>query len=498
VNGISDQPWFWWALAVVIGVPIVLLVLTEVYDGLVRRRSPLARPVGLLRNLLVPVGALLALLTLVAKNSTDEPWVKIIATIFGFLILVFVLAGLNAALFGSARQGTWRERMPSIFVDLIRVVLIVIGLGILFSWVWGSDVGGLFAALGVTSIVLGLALQNAVGSIISGLLLLFEQPFALGDWLDTGDVRGRVVQVNWRAVHIDTGNGIQIVPNASLAGASFTNLSEPPGAHAVTLNTKFIVDDPPGAVCTLLEQVALEVPQLLPGAMPRAAATGPATYAVTLPVGSPALADGATGDFLRRLWYAARRAGLHLDGANLDGYSPPEQIEQATARLATTLNLQPTDVPALAGVARLEQYGDGEVLALYGRVPDRLTYVVEGRVTLLVPVADGAQVPFAHLGPGDAVGLTVLTREPGVATAVAVGTVAVLQVPVDTIDTLVQNRPNLARDLGSAIDMRRQAAERARADAERPFHADPASKYADPASIHADPASASLPPAPAR
>ena len=88
------------------------------------------------------------------------------------------------------RPGTWRERMPSIFVDIVRLVLIVVGLGLLFSWVWGADVAGLFAALGVTSIVLGFALQNAVGSVISGLLLLFEQPFQLGDWLDTGRDEG--------------------------------------------------------------------------------------------------------------------------------------------------------------------------------------------------------------------------------------------------------------------------------------------------------------------
>ena len=70
----------------------------------------------------------------------------------------------------------------------------------------------------MTSIVIGLALQNAVGAVISGLLLLFEQPFQIGDWLDTDGARGRVVEVNWRAVHIDTGTGIQIIPNAALAG----------------------------------------------------------------------------------------------------------------------------------------------------------------------------------------------------------------------------------------------------------------------------------------
>ena len=118
--------------------------------------------------------------------------------------------------------------MPSIFVDIARLVLIVTGLALLFSWVWGANVAGLFAALGVTSIMLGFALQNAVGSIISGLLLLFEQPFRLGDWLDTGSTKGRVVEVNWRAVHIETGNGVQIIPNATL-GRGVVQQPQPTG-----------------------------------------------------------------------------------------------------------------------------------------------------------------------------------------------------------------------------------------------------------------------------
>ena len=174
----------------VIGLPILLIVLTELHGWLVRRGNPMAGPVAMLRNFALPAGALLVLLTQVWELDGEATWVRILATVFGFLLIVLVLAALNVVLFQQAATGTWRERMPSIFIDIVRLVLVVIGLALLFSWVWGADVAGLFAALGVTSIVLGFALQNAVGSIISGLLLLFEQPFRLGDWLDTGSEQG--------------------------------------------------------------------------------------------------------------------------------------------------------------------------------------------------------------------------------------------------------------------------------------------------------------------
>ena len=182
---LTSQSWFAWAVTLCVALPILLILLTELHSWLVRRGSPMAAPVAMLRNFALPAGAVLVLFTQVWELDAEATWVRILATVFGFLLLVLVLAALNVVLFQQAASGTWRERMPSIFVDIVRLVLVVVGLAVLFSWVWGADVAGLFAALGVTSIVLGFALQNAVGSIISGLFLLFEQPFRIGDWLDT-------------------------------------------------------------------------------------------------------------------------------------------------------------------------------------------------------------------------------------------------------------------------------------------------------------------------
>ncbi len=56
-------------------------------------------------------------------------------------------------------------------------MIIAVGLGLIIAYIWGAKIGGLFTALGIGSIVIGLTLQNSVGQIISGLLMLFEQPF---------------------------------------------------------------------------------------------------------------------------------------------------------------------------------------------------------------------------------------------------------------------------------------------------------------------------------
>ncbi len=185
MSAVTGQPWFWPALTVVIGLPLALLILGELYSVLVRRGSAYAKPVLLLRNWVFPVFAVYLLVQQLEYSEVHATWSKISATVFGFLVILLMLSGADAALFGGARSGSWRERMPTIFIDLGQFVLVILGIGLLLSWVWGANIGGLITAVGVTSVVIGLAVQGAVGPVISGLLLLFEQPFRIGDWLET-------------------------------------------------------------------------------------------------------------------------------------------------------------------------------------------------------------------------------------------------------------------------------------------------------------------------
>jgi hypothetical protein len=177
-----ESPWFYWALGVAIGLPVVLMGLTEGHQALARRQSYLARPVNLLRNYLVPLGALLLLLVNAAQVPLRHSVVRGIATVFGFLVLVLLLSGLNAAVFQNAPEGTWRKRVPGIFLDVARFLLIGVGLAVIFSYIWGVRIGGLFTALGVTSVVIGLMLQNARGTGTDRRGELASRPYRHRSW----------------------------------------------------------------------------------------------------------------------------------------------------------------------------------------------------------------------------------------------------------------------------------------------------------------------------
>jgi small-conductance mechanosensitive channel len=456
VTSFWTEPWFGWVVAVALGLPVALVILTEIIGWLVRRGHPAAKPLRLLRNLVLPIGAILALLLLADQSRTDLTWVRLVATLFGFLVILLVLSAFNVALFGSPKAGTWRDRLPSIFIDIVRLLLILTGLAVLFSWVWGADVGGLFAALGVTSIVLGLALQGAIGAVVSGLLLLFEQPFRLGDWLETPMVRGRVVEVNWRSVHIETETGVQIVPNAMLAAASFTNLSRTPGPYRATVTVGFAVDDPPDEVLALLRRVADDLPVADPAASPSVSFTGNGGYMVSIPVLGPAAVDDAVALFSMWLWYAARRSGLALDGG-ARGTGEPDAVRSALEVAARSLHLPAGEIEPLLPFCRIERFGAGETVQRAAEVADAVRVLLSGRVEYGV-VVDGIAVPLADLERGEYIGQTALTHERSLGRAIARTPLEVLAIEADALERLANRHPKLAKEIGQTIDRRRAAA----------------------------------------
>jgi small-conductance mechanosensitive channel len=456
-----SQPWFIPAVVVVVGLPIVMIILTELHGALVRNGAHGARLVLLLRNFVAPTGALLLLLAQTADVGTPNVnWVRIVATLFGFLVILSLLGGLNLVIFETAKTGSWRSRVPSIFIEVVRVILIVVCLGVLFSVVWHADVGGLFAALGVGSIVIGLALQNAVGGVISGLLLLSERPVEIDDWIIVNGERGQVVEVNWRSVHMVTVDGMQIIPNSLLAASTFMNISKGIYPFYNDIYMQFAIEDPPQEVIDLCVQVAAGLPWIFPTEDALITYLGKGKYEIEIPLQSPLFNGRSIRLFNARIWYAARRAGLHLDREWGDPYQTPERVLEAVRTFAGALYLSTADIEPLVSSVSIERYSDGEVIQRPAVVPDAMRYFMTGTATLTYP-ADGGDIVIETLSHGSVLGLTALTRQPAVTTAVAVTEVQVLKVPLDVLDRLVKTRPDLARDIGVELDHRRALADAA-------------------------------------
>lgn len=124
--------------------------------------------------------------------------------------------------------------VPVLLVNLSTLVFSLLSFGWLLARVFEIDLAPLFATSAVVSIVLGLALQETLGNLFSGVALQFDKPYEIGDWIEVQASplkwAGRVQEITWRAtVLISMGEEIITIPNRVIAQAQVSNFSSKEG-----------------------------------------------------------------------------------------------------------------------------------------------------------------------------------------------------------------------------------------------------------------------------
>jgi small-conductance mechanosensitive channel len=245
-----------WGLVILVGLPLLFIVATTVY----KRRKPSNDgliPPQIVRWLLVPFLAFHLVLIKINGNSQDEIGLKISTTIIVIILISFLFNAINYLFFSEKNILTKQEIIPKLGRDVLHIFLMSIASACVLSKVWEVDLGNLLTAFGVSSLVIGLALQEPLGNLFNGVSLLMANPFKKGDWINVADEIGKVTEINWRSVKIQTRfNEEIIIPNNMLGKEKIKNLSRPNKIHAELLQFGFSYDDHPSDIKALLLELA--------------------------------------------------------------------------------------------------------------------------------------------------------------------------------------------------------------------------------------------------
>lgn len=82
----------------------------------------------------------------------------------------------------------------------------------------GISINSLLAGAGLTGAALAIAGQSVVNDLLSGLFIVFEGKFGVGDWVTIGDWRGQVLEIGVRTTTVGLGDDIKIFNNSTLGG----------------------------------------------------------------------------------------------------------------------------------------------------------------------------------------------------------------------------------------------------------------------------------------
>ncbi len=475
--------WLQWGLMLMLGFPVVMLLVGELTLQLDKRNHPMVKVVRELRNYVFPLSALFFLLTRVLEFSDDWVSIKIVETLAWVALIAVAVSFANVLLFTGAKPQSWQAEMPKLFRDLVRVFLIAIGAALVLRQVFGQNLGGLIAALGLGGVVIGFALQDTLGNLISGMALLFERPFQVGDWLEIDGNKGKVTEVNWRSVHIVTRElEMLVVPNSVLSHAMIRNYNRPQPRHIEPVDIGFSYDDPPNKVKQVMRETALGTDGVLDQPAPVIQTISyddfSITYRVRLFLEDYSLVPTIRDEFVTRIWYAARRNNLSIPFPIRDVYHhqvPKVGPDELLRRLASYMK----SLPALAMVgddvlekiavqASLSHFGKGESPIVQGQQGVKLHFVLAGSAIALFQDPKGKNYTIAEMTRGDFFGYSaVLANEPTPMTVTATADLEVLILEIEAVQEMLNRAPRFAQQLGAVINDRQSKLKAVQPDVRR-------------------------------
>lgn len=186
-----------------------------------------------------------------------------ITVLIGLFIAQLVSRGI-AKLVGkqASPQQTMLAKRLSFYVIVSLVAISVLGQ-------LGFNLGVLLGAAGILTVAIGFAAQTSASNLISGLFLMAERPFVVGDWIKVEDAYGVVLSIDLLAVKIRLfDNSLVRIPNESIIKNRITNLTPFP-IRRLDLEIGVAYKEDMEKVRGLLVEIADRIPEVLDDPKPQ-------------------------------------------------------------------------------------------------------------------------------------------------------------------------------------------------------------------------------------
>jgi small conductance mechanosensitive channel len=149
--------------------------------------------------------------------------IAFLVTLLAFWILAMIVEKLTekALKVGRRLSALMRDFIGKSVRRIVLAVGFIVALGAL-----GVQIGPLLAVIGAAGFIVAFALQDSLGNLASGIMILIYRPFDVGDAVDVAGVSGKVHSMNLVSTTIRTfDNKVVVVPNNKIWGDIITNIT---------------------------------------------------------------------------------------------------------------------------------------------------------------------------------------------------------------------------------------------------------------------------------
>ena len=167
--------------------------------------------------------------------AVSLPWAipglyKLALVVFQLAMTLLVCKGLYAAsdladllLASCSPEIRSNKTLLSLLDTSYKVLVVVLCVAALAQEV-GFPIGSIVAGAGLVGLTISLAAQESASNLFSGIVILLDKPFSVGDWITVGDVEGEVIDINFRSTRIRSlDKTINVVTNSKICSSTVQN-----------------------------------------------------------------------------------------------------------------------------------------------------------------------------------------------------------------------------------------------------------------------------------
>ncbi len=269
---------------------------------------------------------LIGLMLAIAISSDEMGWLRYaVPVIISIIILIWIRTALALATIiitaVSRDESRFKKidvRTEPLLIIASKLLILLIGCYILLE-VWGINPVGLLASAGIVGIAVGFAAKDTLANLFSGVFILADRPYKLGDYvnLDSGE-RGKVTHIGIRSTRLLTRDDIEVtIPNGVIGNAKVVNESGGPYPKMrVRVDLQCAYEADLQEVCDLLMQIADEEDLVCQYPSPRVRVRGFAESGVSVQlmgwINRPEDRGRATHILYMKVHQGFRDAGLEI------------------------------------------------------------------------------------------------------------------------------------------------------------------------------------------
>lgn len=172
------------------------------------------------------------------QNNSEPVWDYSIAEnaiewSFTFFLLGMLLAAyrlvdyLDAFIVVEGEENAASRRSLASVAESVGHLVVALLAAFVVAGLFGLNLNGLIAGLGITGLALALAARDSVANIFGAISIIIDQPFNVGDWILVEDIEGEVVQIGLRTTLIrSSADTLITVPNSNLVNSPVENFSQ--------------------------------------------------------------------------------------------------------------------------------------------------------------------------------------------------------------------------------------------------------------------------------